>query len=267
MSVRVWIIRQTHRLLRPLPLTLATSATLLTVGGVVAITVFVSQPHPTTRPKAAIIDQLAATQPDPDFVSNATTTLEQAGYNVEYIPADQVTVDLFRRLPDRDYRLILLRNHSSRIVQSHVAGRPQPIEKPVVSFFTSETYDPSKYPNDIRRLYESHYDGGTENFFGISPDFITSAMIGRLDRTVVIAMGCDGLSSDGMANALLNKGATAFISWDKPVSAEHTDRATTVLLQHLLVDRVGVGAATKQTMREVGRDPTYGSSLAYVARG
>jgi hypothetical protein len=62
--------------------------------------------------RAAIIDQLSLTQPNPDFAASATSILEQAGYAVDYFPGEQVTVDLYRNLPTHDYDLIILRVHS-----------------------------------------------------------------------------------------------------------------------------------------------------------
>ena len=44
-------------------------------------------------------------------------------------------------------------------------------------------------------------------------------------------MGCDGLRSQVTAEAFLDKGASAFVSWSTRVSADHTDGATRRLLE------------------------------------
>ena len=62
--------------------------------------------------RAVIVDQLSLTQPNPEFISDARGTLAAAGYTVEYIPGEDVTVDIYRSLPDRDYDLVLLRVHA-----------------------------------------------------------------------------------------------------------------------------------------------------------
>ncbi|GAG52736.1 unnamed protein product, partial [marine sediment metagenome] len=46
-----------------------------------------------SSPTAAIIDQLGATYPNPDFADAAAETLEQAGYAVDYYPPEQITVE------------------------------------------------------------------------------------------------------------------------------------------------------------------------------
>ena len=74
-------------------------------------------------------------------------------------------------------------------------------------------------------------------------------------------MGCDGLNTQTTAQALLDKGAKAFVSWSKPVSATHTDSSTRRLLENLLIEGLPVGEAVAQTAAEVGPDPWYGANL------
>ncbi len=64
--------------------------------------------------RAAIVDQLDLTFPNQLFREEATRTLEAAGYEVEYIPGEQVTVDYYRELPTHGYDLIVLRIHAAR---------------------------------------------------------------------------------------------------------------------------------------------------------
>src|SRR3990170_2190047 len=40
-------------------------------------------------PRAVIVDQLGLTFPNPGFVQRATGLLEQAGYQVDYVPGEQ----------------------------------------------------------------------------------------------------------------------------------------------------------------------------------
>jgi hypothetical protein len=74
-------------------------------------------------------------------------------------------------------------------------------------------------------------------------------------------MGCDGMRYEGPALDFISKGAKAFVGWDGPISAEHTDAATENLLRHLVIDDMTIQQAVASTMREVGPDPTYESSL------
>lgn len=57
--------------------------------------------------KAAIVDQLSLTQPNPAFAETATGILEDAGYLVDYYPGEAVTVEFYRDLPTHGYDLIL----------------------------------------------------------------------------------------------------------------------------------------------------------------
>jgi len=219
---------------------------------------------------AAIVDQLSLTQPNPDFAASATSLLEQAGYRVDYYPGEQVTVDFYRSLPTHGYDLIILRVHSG-ITSEVDEATGQKTNREYVGVFTSEPYSDTKYPDDMRvrpgeptaRLGKSEYYEGAPPLFGIAPAFVQYGMKGKFDKALILLMGCDGLRAHTTAQAFLDKGAEAFVSWSKPVSASHTDAATLRLLQDLLVDGLTVGQAVAETMADVGPDPTYESSLLF----
>jgi hypothetical protein len=215
---------------------------------------------------AVIVDQLSLTQPNPDFAAKATETLEQAGYTVDYFSGEQVTVDFYRKLPTHDYDLLILRVHSG-IAEEVDPKTGEKTKMEYVSLFTGEPYDETKYRDErypevqADRVGKATYYEGASPLFGIGPDFIRYSMRGRFDKTLIILMGCDGLRSTRTAEGFLEKGASAFVSWSRPVSAAHTDTATERLLEKLLVDGLGVGDAVRQTAAEVGPDPDYGAEL------
>jgi hypothetical protein len=216
------------------------------------------------RPKAAaIVDQLSLTQPNPSFAETATSMLEQAGYTVDYYPGEEVTVDFWRNLPTHGYGLLILRVHSGL---ARDAGEPTDY----VSLFTGEPFSATKHYEDAEagRLSRArYYDGGPE-YFAIVPDFIDLSMAGRFDDTIVILMGCDGLTSDSAAEAFVHKGAKAVVGWSGRVSATHTDAATERLLQHLLAEEYTTREAVLRTMADVGPDPEYDSTLlVYPSKG
>ena len=217
-----------------------------------------SGPGPKT---AAIVDQLSLTQPNPDFAESATNILEQAGYRVDYFPGEEVTVDFYRDLPTHDYGLIILRVHAGISEETDLITGEK-TKREYVSLFTGEPYRKGKYPQEeIGRLGKAEYYEGAPPLFGIGPDFITHSMRGSFDETLIIMMGCDGLRSQTTAQAFLDKGASAFVSWSRTVSASHTDTATERLLRKLLIDGLPVGDAVAQTAAEVGPDPVYGARL------
>jgi hypothetical protein len=211
---------------------------------------------PATGPRAAIVDQLSINQPNPAFTTTATDLLEQAGYGVDYYPGEQVTVEFYRDLPTWGYKLIILRVHSA-------LGRVGDQPADWVTLFTSDSYRRTWYrkEQEKRQLSSvSYYEDGPQ-YFGIMADFIKSSMKGDFRDTTIVMMGCDGLSSDTLAEAFVEKGAKAVVAWDGRVSSAHTDTATERLLQHLLVDGLSPQEAVAQTMAEVGPDPSYGSTL------
>ena len=207
-------------------------------------------------PRAAIVDHLGLTQPNPAFAETATELLEQAGYAVDYFPGEEVTVEFYRHLPTWGHELVILRVHSAL---GRVGDRPADW----VTLFTSDPYDKTSYRKDQtkQRLSKvSYYKDGPE-YFGVMPGFIKSSIKSDFQGATIIIMGCDGLRSDTMAEAFVERGAEAVVAWDGLVSSEHTDAATERLLQHLLVDGLTLQEAVTQTMAEVGPDPSYESAL------
>lgn len=209
--------------------------------------------------KAIIVDQLQLTQPNPEFVSQARATLSAAGYSVDYIPGENVTVDTYRSLASHDYDLIILRSHAG-LTQEKDAVTGQVTKEPYVSMFTNEPFEEGKYPDQLNNLGKAVYDDGSGGFFGIGPKFISS-IPGDFKGATVILMGCDGLHSDVTGNAFLGRGAGAFVSWTDKVSGTHTDQATNTLLDYYLKDGMSIQDAVSKTAAEVGPDPTYAGAL------
>ena len=224
---------------------------------------------------AAIIDQASLTQPNPALAESATAILERAGYSVDYYPGEQVTVDFYRDLPTLGYDLLIVRTHSGLYLDG--------IRTDEAFLFTSEPYSQTEHLDDqrARRLIKaSYYTEGLSvdldppdppagrisswdvpYFFGIPVEFIRSSMRGSFDHATVILMGCNGLTTNALAKAFVDRGASDVMSWDGLVSARHTDAATEELLTLLLDSGLSVDEAVAQTMDAIGPDPEYGSVL------
>ncbi|MDO8617052.1 MAG: hypothetical protein Q7T33_15185 [Dehalococcoidia bacterium] len=216
---------------------------------------------------AVIVDQLSLTAANPDFVSQARATLASAGYQVDYVPGEQVTVDYYRELPNRHYDVLLLRVHAG-ITTEVSADSGQRLETEYVSLFTGEPYSDTKYSAEqLNRLGKARYTDSSPPLFGIGPEFVQYSMDGDFGGAVVVMMGCDGLKSQRTAEAFLSKGASAFVSWSKPVSAPHTDTATENLLQQFLVNKKPIEQAVKDAAAEVGPDPSTGAELRILTPG
>jgi hypothetical protein len=215
-----------------------------------------------------IVDQLAITDPNPDFAAQASRALERAGYIVDYYPSTAVTVEFYRELPKRGYSFVLLRSHSTELLYKHkdadapaslyIAGRS-------VMLFTNEPYSPFAHVDDqlADRLGVGSYPDGRQpgRYFVIDPAFVASSMHGRFHDATIVLMGCGGLSTIDLAKAFEQRGAKEFISWDASVTAAHTDAATQTLLNHLIADGLEPKQAVARTMTEVGPDPSFGAHL------
>jgi len=215
--------------------------------------------EPNPNLKAAIVDQLSLTIPNETFKKEAAAILTKANYIVDYYSGEKVTVNFYRNLPTGNYKLIILRVHST-------ATEPQGKEAPV-ALFTSEPYDKTKYINeqlDGQVIWVAYSKEEAEKgimYFGIDPTFISKSMNGKFQNTAIIMMGCQGLENTLMAQAFIQKGARVYISWNHWVTATHTDTATTRLLQHFLIEKLTVKKAIQETYKDIGADPIYKSLL------
>ncbi|MCH8026294.1 MAG: hypothetical protein IH866_05815 [Chloroflexi bacterium] len=231
----------------------------MAIAGISGWFLLLRSDEPSGPPTAAIVDQLSLTFPNEEFVQGATAKLEAAGYTVDYYPGEEVTVNFYRRLPSRDYDLILFRSHADRLLTETPAG--ELVDE--VILFTSEPYTTERYQSDQvdNDLVIARYREGGESYFGIGAGFIDNGA-DDYDGATIIMMGCEGLLTERTAAAFVGRGAEVYISWDETVSAAHTDAATDVLLQHLLIEGLPAGDAVALTMAELGPDPFYGSELA-----
>lgn len=208
-------------------------------------------------PKAVIVDQLGASYPNPDFATRATDILEDAGYVVDYVPPEDVTVDFYRTLPRDGYDFVVLRSHST----AEISRGEEDVKS--VSMFTNEPYTRDRYYDEQieGRIGFAQYSEHGDQFFGITADFVRKSMQGRFDGATIIMMGCQGLLNDLAAQAFYEVGAGDFISWDGLVSGAHTDTTTEELIRNITINDLPSDEAVVRTMEAVGPDPTYGSKL------
>lgn len=207
--------------------------------------------------KAAIVDQLSLTFPNQTFVETAMNILKRANYTVDYFGDGKITVEFYRNLPSYCYRLIILRVHSGIITSE---------AEELVTFFTTEHYDRSKYVFEqlTRQVAEvMHYAGEATHYFGINQRFVIQSMKGTFQNTTIIMMGCQGLPTQSVAESFTSKGARVYVGWNGSVLASHTDQATTCLLQHLIDGKETIRQAIANTTKEVGPDPESKGMLNY----
>ena len=209
--------------------------------------------------KAVIIDQLYAfDQPNQEFVREITDTLESYGFKVDLYQGDEVTVDLYRKLPKHGYKLIILRTHSG-IIEGVVSAREK------TSLFTSEHYSRTKYVKEqlSEELAKTTVSEGSPFYFAIDSKFITNRMEGQFNDTVLIISGCSCLYLHDLAQAFTDRSASACLAWDGAVRLDYVDDATVALIENLCIEGLTIDEAVAKTMEVKGPDPEWGAVLKY----
>lgn len=209
--------------------------------------------------KALVIDGLSTTHENKTFWWTVQGKLEQEGYITHYCQGGGAsdTVNYYRSLPTKGFEIIILRVHSAIN-----------LENGELAIFTNEKWSDAKasttYLNDILndRLARVRVEENSTSYFGITPNFI-KAMNGRFEDTLIIMMGCDGTTTQSMAEAFIQIGAKVYIGWDGPVIPQYIDVATIKLLEHLVLEKQTIPEAITRTVDEVGKDPYYQSTLRY----
>jgi hypothetical protein len=219
-------------------------------------------------PKAAIVDQTGFSFPSPEFIAQAQEYLEEAGYVVDVYPPEKVTVDFFTALPDRGYRLILFQTHATSEVLLEGGGDVnQYAPSPGPFIFTTELYEMHRYirlqMDDQLRASQLFYED-SPRLFALGPKFIRSSMNGFFLDTVIIIGGCQSLAEPDLAEAFLERGASVVIGWSDMVDLSHNNKTMLHLLQSMTVEGLSPQEAVETTREEIGSDPTYKSSLAYL---
>jgi hypothetical protein len=223
---------------------------------------------PTTEPepkpkKAALVDQIALTNRDPEFTDQALAYLSEAGFSTDVYEGEEITVEFFRTLSAKGYQLILFRTHATNVLNETVSGGP-------VFLFTSELYDKNKYvreqlANRIGRV-RVLYDDNSPLYFAIMSGFVRQDMVGRFEDTLIIIGGCQSLGAPNLAQAFIERGASAVIGWNDWVDLSHNDQTLLHLLRGLTAEKLTLEQAVRKTMNEIGPDPAYDSILTYLTR-
>ncbi len=213
---------------------------------------------PAEPPKAAIVDQLYNLQPNEAFISEVTKELEDYGFAVALYQGDEVTVDLYRQLPSYGYKLIIFRAHSGLL-----GSKEETIER--TCLFTNEPYSQTKHIAEqlSDQLAMARIDEHHPWVFGIGDEFVTQSMTGRFDNTIIVMMGCSCLYLDDLAQAFIDKGASAYLAWDGTVNLDYVDEATPHLIRQLCIKKVSIKKAVTSAMNVVGPDPQYKAVLGY----
>ena len=206
--------------------------------------------------KAAIVDQLGLRNLNPAFINEAKLILGRGGFQVDVYPPEMVTVNLYKTISTKGYRLIVFRVHMG--VNEEANDKP-------VGLFTTEPY--SQFNYQVEQLKDwvasAKAYGTNEVLFAVSPKFIKEATILDYPGTIIILSGCFGLYSKALPQAFLDRGASAILGWNGLVDVNYVDEATLSLLKALCLKKLSIKEAVKAVMHEIGPDPTHKSKLSY----
>jgi hypothetical protein len=212
-------------------------------------------------PRAAIIDQLGSAKlaqsirfENQSFVATTLAFLQSRFSIVDYY-SDNATVEEYKELGSRNYKLIVWRAHSALDQGSKY-----------VAISTTETYGSQNYDAylDNDQLTLCNITGESDlnkMYLGITPKFVKEVINGRFEDTAIILMSCNGLRNGyySTARAFEEKGARVFVSWDEWVDFDINDHAGSLLLQYLFSKNDTLGIA-------IGRIPAYSSGSGVQVR-
>lgn len=196
-----------------------------------ALFFYFQQPGQSSEPKAAIIDQLSSSKltdssryPNQTFIDTAGTLLYTHFPEVDYY-SDNATVENYKSLPSKGYKMIIWRVHSALDPSGYAA---------ISTTENNGTADYPQYSNGGLTLCD--IAGDPKMYFAITPKFVSEVMTGKFDDTIIILMSCNGLKEGytKTAEALEEKGARAIISWDGWIENPNNDNATAFLLNCLI---------------------------------
>ena len=241
--------------------------------------------------KAAIIDQLDADIPNKYFQDEAVNYLEAAGYKVDLYTTKDITVDFYKRLPEMNYKFIVIRTH----------GVADQSEEKSVMLFTGERYTEDKYiteqifgqvkrgtpllevqfgantddssewqiVNDTYRVLKSpvkREDYAKDKYFGITPQLVDELMIGKFPGTTFLLGGCNTMTNPSMAQALIKRGALNVLGWSNPVGSGDNDTVMLLLLKEILINDAKIDDVVNQVaFMPFWSYQKYNSTLKYYS--
>jgi hypothetical protein len=193
----------------------------------------------------AILDSLYVMDPNQDFLDKANQTLSSSGFKVDIYLGENVTVELFRKLPSLGYKLIVLRVHTA-------------YDPELVAFFTG-TYADGEYMTEQLMGWIRIGNVTGKRFYAVTPAlFQISTGSAMFKGSIIIVDSCFGLNGTSMAEAFIEKGASAYIAWNQGVFSKYSDDASLALLENL-----AEGMPIKQAVENVPDDQDFGSILSF----
>ena len=214
-----------------------------------------------SQPRAAMIDQLGSAKlaqsirfENRSFAATTLAFLQSRFPLVDYY-SDNATVEQYKELGSRNYKLIVWRAHSALDQESKY-----------VAISTTERYGSQNYDDylDNDQLTLCNVTGDSDlnkMYLGITPKFVKEVINGRFENTAIILLSCNGLRNGyySTAQAFEEKGARVFVSWNEWVDFDINDHAGSLLLQYLFSNNDTLSTA-------IGKIPVYSSGSGVQVR-
>ena len=207
--------------------------------------------------RAAIVDGIGFTRPNPSFIEGVRGILEGAGLKVDVYEGESVTIDLLRRIGG--YGLLILRLHSA--VDAKYG---------FLYLFSAEEFNKTLCETKFSEEYSRGVirEGITfegERYFTLRADLLGYMSQDGLSGSIVILMGCNGTNSEHAIDKLLHdRGVKAVIAWDGYVDLNYTDEIILKLIENVYEKGSDFEEAVNKIMDEYGPDPIYKSKLRYL---
>jgi hypothetical protein len=225
------------------------------VAVILALILYFHQPsHQSNHvraPRAVIIDGLALTKPNPQFIEEAEDVLSKVGFDVDVYVGSNVTINLLMNIGG--YELIVLRVHSAIDTKSGF-----------LYLFSTERYNLTGYLYEqisgaVREAYTFNEREGP--YFALRADLLGCSSRDGLNDSSIIMMGCNGTNSWRTIVRLFERGVKNIVAWDGYVDLTYSDKITLSLLKAVYEDKMDFPKAVEKTMDEYGVDPIWKSRL------
>ena len=245
--------------------------------GIVAIIYFVNTElenntlNKFQKPRAAILDMMYTEYPNRYFDDTVEKNLQDVGYQVDVYKTENVTVDLYKKLPTMNYKFIVFRTH----------GLHKGTVEKSSSIFTGEVYSKNKhYTEQLARQVEKGVPylrseilakGGygafvNQTYFVIGSRFVDQSMIGTFPNSTIIIGGCDSMSNNLLAKSLVSRGASGVIGWNNLVSLDDNDKGILMVMDEIIINKKSVENATKTVTANFTANPTFPAKLEYYTK-
>ena len=216
---------------------------LITISAVIAILLLAASVWNTQKTldrstlKVIIYDQLIEVPSAMDFKDEALAICE-GRLKMDYFAGEDVDVNTLKLGPGSS-ALAVFRVHSGVFDNR-------------TWLFTGEEYSESGHVMDQVRglVHIARCSSTSELMFAVGPDFIHEYWR-NLDGCIILLMGCETMDDTGLADAMVDRGASAVVGWKGPVSRDESDMVTLRLLE-ALISGSSVGEAVEQVEGEFG---------------